>query len=131
MAHCDTQRGFHIVAAVKGKRSIEYGINFLKSYDVLVHRRGHHLIDELVHYSWAVDRETGEMLPRLADSHNHVIDAVRYALEGARRAGSGDFTFASIGRRVMADLPGWDLHSHHEGYGSTPWAHLDKRPTFL
>lgn len=90
---------------------MEDGINLLKSYDIVVHPRCHHLVDELIHYSLAVDRQTGEILPKLADSHNHVIDALRYALEGARRAGSGTFSAESAGRRVMADLPGYDLHS--------------------
>lgn len=105
------KRGFQIVGAAKGKGSVEDGVNFLKSYDIVVHPRCRHLVDELVHYSWAVDRQTGEILPRLADSHNHVIDALRYALEGARRAGSGEFLFQSAGRRIMSGyMPGYDLH---------------------
>ena len=110
------RRGFDIAPAIKGRGSIEDGINFLTSYDIFVHPRCRHLVDELVHYSWAIDRQTGEILPRLADSHNHVIDALRYALEGARRAGSGKFYFQSAGRRVFADLPGYDVHP-----GRDPW----------
>jgi len=121
------RRGFDITAAAKGKGSVEDGINFLKSYDIVVHPRCNHLVDELVHYSWAVDRQTGEVLPRLADSHNHVIDALRYALEGARRAGAGELHFASSGRRAMADLRGYDLHPPGGPFGSTPWAHLVRR----
>jgi phage terminase large subunit len=30
---------------------------------------------------------TGEVLPVLEDKQNHVIDALRYAVEGLRRAG--------------------------------------------
>jgi phage terminase large subunit len=117
------KRGFDIVGAIKGKGSVEDGINFLKSYDIVVHPRCNHLIDELIHYSWAVDRQTGEILPKLADSHNHVIDAMRYALEGARRAGLGTFSAESAGRRVMADLSSYDLHSS-TGFGSVSWEHL-------
>lgn len=94
------RQGFQVVAAAKGKGSVEEGVNFLKSYDIVVHPRCNRLVDELVHYSWAVDRQTGEILPVLADKHNHVIDALRYSLEGARRAGSGDSRFASSGPRV-------------------------------
>lgn len=90
-------RGFDIVPAIKGPGSVEDGIEFLKSYDIVVHPRCHHLVDELIHYSWAIDRQTGEILPKLADAHNHVIDALRYALEGARKARSGGFMFASSG----------------------------------
>lgn len=94
-----TRRGFQIVPAIKGPGSVEDGINFLKNYDIVVHPRCHHLLDELIHYCWSVDRQTGEILPKLADAHNHVIDALRYALEGARKASSARFEFASAGRR--------------------------------
>lgn len=100
------RRGFQIVPAVKGPGSVEDGINFLRSYDIVVHPRCHHLIDELIHYCWAVDRQTGEILPKLADAHNHVIDALRYALEGARKASSGRFTSLSAGRRESLDAYG-------------------------
>lgn len=92
-----TRLGFNVVSAIKGPGSIEDGIEFLKSYDIVVHPRCQHLLDELVHYCWAIDRQTREILPRLADRDNHVIDALRYAVEGARRAGSGTFQFASSG----------------------------------
>jgi len=96
-------RGFSIVPAIKGPGSVEDGVAFLKSYDIVVHPRCRHLVDELIHYCWAVDKQTGEILSKLADAHNHVIDALRYALEGARKARSGPFQFASSGRRTMAD----------------------------
>jgi phage terminase large subunit len=40
----------------------------------------------LTFYSWKVDKLTDEVLPVLEDKKNHVIDAVRYALESTRRA---------------------------------------------
>lgn len=111
-------RGFSIVPAVKGPGSVEDGVNFLKSYDIVVHPRCRHLVDELIHYCWAVDRQTGEILSKLADTHNHVIDALRYALEGARKARSGKFEFASAGRRVMADPYGSQMLGRSErGFG--------------
>ena len=41
-----------MVAAVKGPRSVEEGIEFLKNYDIVVHPRCQHLIDELTLYSY-------------------------------------------------------------------------------
>jgi phage terminase large subunit len=76
-----------ITAAVKGARSVEEGIEFLKSFDIVVHPRCKHLIDELTLYSYKTDQLTGAILPVLEDKDNHVIDALRYACEGARRAG--------------------------------------------
>lgn len=93
------RRGFQIVPAIKGPASVEDGINIPRNYDIVVHPRCHHLIDELIHYSWAVDRQTGEILSRLDDAHNHVIYALRYALEGARKASAGWFAWASAGPR--------------------------------
>lgn len=72
--------------ALKGPRSVEEGVEFLKSYDIAVHPRCQHLIDELTLYSYETDSLTGDVLPKLADKDNHMIDALRYAVEGARRA---------------------------------------------
>ena len=75
-----------ITSAIKGAKSVEEGVEFLKSFDIIVHPRCSHLIDELTLYSFKTDPLTGEVIPVLADKDNHVIDALRYALEGARRA---------------------------------------------
>ena len=75
-----------IMTAVKGPRSVEEGIQFLKNYDIVVHPRCTHTIDELSLYSYKQDPLTGKILPVLEDKKNHVIDALRYACEGVRRA---------------------------------------------
>ena len=80
------KHGFRkIAAAVKGPKSIEDGIEWLKSFDIVVHPRCRHTIDELTSYSYKTD-ENGKVLPILSDKKNHVIDALRYGCEGARRA---------------------------------------------
>jgi phage terminase large subunit len=99
-------KGFPVVPAVKGKGSVDEGITFLQSYDIVVHPRCRHTAVELTHYSWKVDKLTGQILPRLADANNHVIDALRYALEGARHARSGKFEYMSGGRRQTFMTPG-------------------------
>lgn len=75
-----------INAAIKGAKSVEEGIEFLKSFDIVVHPRCQHLIDELTLYSFKTDPLTGAVLPVLEDKNNHVIDSLRYACEGARKA---------------------------------------------
>ena len=75
-----------IMKAVKGAKSVEEGVEFLKGYDIIVHPRCLHTIDELTLYSYKQDALTGNILPILEDKKNHVIDALRYALEGVRRA---------------------------------------------
>ena len=79
------KRGFKITPAIKGAGSVEEGVKFLQSYDILVRPRCTHAIDELSLYSYKVDKITDEVLPVLEDKENHVIDALRYALEDVRR----------------------------------------------
>lgn len=75
-----------INAAIKGARSVEEGVAFLQSFDIVVHPRCRHLIDELTLYRYKTDPLTGKVLPLLEDKNNHCIDALRYACEGARKA---------------------------------------------
>lgn len=79
-----------IQPAVKGPKSVEEGIEWLKSFDIVVHPRCKHAIDELTLYSYKTDKATGAVLPLLEDRQNHVIDALRYACEGARRASTSE-----------------------------------------
>lgn len=88
-----------IMPSVKGKDSVEEGIEWLKTYDIIVHPRCKHTIDELTLYSYKVDPLTDEILPILKDKDNHVIDAIRYACESTRRAGTAqtvDLNFESL-----------------------------------
>jgi phage terminase large subunit len=94
-------------AAIKGAKSIEDGIEWLKSYDIIVHPRCKHLIDELTLYSYKTDKLTGKIVPILEDKYNHVIDALRYACEGARRAGK------------VVDKP--KVVHNHKHYGHSGW----------
>jgi len=80
------KHGFpRINPAVKGARSLEEGVEFLRSFDIVVHPRCRHTIDELTMYSYKRDPLTGAVIPVLEDKNNHIIDALRYACEGARR----------------------------------------------
>lgn len=81
-----------IMPAVKGPKSLEEGVEWLKSFDIIVHPRCIHTIDELTLYSYKTDPLTGKVLPVLEDKKNHVIDALRYACEGARRAANAPKT---------------------------------------
>jgi len=79
------RRGFRIKPARKGTGSVEEGVTFLQSFDIVVHPRCRHLIDELTLYSYKTDKLTGDVLPVLEDKKNHLIDAARYALESVRK----------------------------------------------
>lgn len=73
-----------VTGAKKGPKSIEDGIEFLKSYDLIVHPRCQHVIDELTLYSFKTHPLTGEIIPQLQDKDNHVIDSLRYMTEPIR-----------------------------------------------
>jgi phage terminase large subunit len=82
------RNGFpRIVSAIKGPGSLEDGVEFLRSFDIVVHPRCENVIRELTRYSYKKDPQTDEILPVLEDKENHTIDALRYALEELRRSG--------------------------------------------
>ena len=80
------REGFRLRPAKKGKSSVEEGVAFLQSHEIVVHPDCRHAIDELSLYAYRTDPLTGDILPILEDRHNHVIDALRYALEAVRRS---------------------------------------------
>jgi phage terminase large subunit len=81
------RQGFkRIQPSVKGANSVEEGVEFLASYDIVVHPDCRHVIDELTNYMFCVDKHTQQVLPKLEDKKNHTIDSLRYALEALRRS---------------------------------------------
>jgi phage terminase large subunit len=95
-----------INSAIKGPGSLEEGVEFLKSYDIVVHPRCKHLIDELTLYKYKTDPLTGVVMPVLEDKNNHVIDALRYACEGVRKASKPSDKKPAVVRRVIG-AGGW------------------------
>ena len=74
--------GFRVVGAKKGPGSVEEGVAFLRSFEqIIIHPRCKYTAQEARLYSYKVDKLTGDILPVLVDNHNHMIDAIRYALE--------------------------------------------------
>lgn len=76
------RRGFLIKAVKKGPNSILDGITYLKSFrKIYIHPRCKMTIEEFTKYSWEIDKQTDEILPRPKDKFNHFLDSLRYALE--------------------------------------------------
>lgn len=68
-------------AAEKWPGSVDDGVAYLRSFArIVIDPQCRHLLDECVRYSYKQDRLTGQPLPELLDAHNHLIDALRYAL---------------------------------------------------
>lgn len=66
--------------AKKGAGSIEHGIRWLQGYEIIVDERCIETIKELSSYKWKEDKN-GNPMPKPEDKNNHLLDALRYALE--------------------------------------------------
>jgi phage terminase large subunit len=73
------------IPSIKGAESVEQGVDWLQGFEIVVHPRCVHTIRELGSYSYKIDKKRDVVLPVLADKDNHVMDALRYACESARR----------------------------------------------
>ena len=71
----------HIRRARKGKDSINNGIDFIQDYKIFIHSRCTNFLTEIGNYTWDTDTKTGKKLNRPIDDFNHLMDAMRYALE--------------------------------------------------
>lgn len=72
--------GLRACKAVKGKDSINHGIQFIQDFKVYVHPRCVNFTTEIQNYSWAKDR-FGNQINQPIDDFNHLMDAMRYAVE--------------------------------------------------
>lgn len=90
-----TRQGFKIRGAKKWAGSVEEGIEYLKSFKkIIIHSRCINLAKEFENYSYIIDQETREVLPKINDKKDRIkenegdemgikddgIDAIRYAL---------------------------------------------------
>lgn len=69
-----------IQGAKKGPGSILNGIQFLQQYRIYVHPDCVNTIEEFKNYAWSKDK-SGEYINKPIDAHNHLMDALRYAVE--------------------------------------------------
>ena len=68
-------------SAKKGAGSIEYGIKFIQGLEIIIHPRCQNFKNEISKYKYKEDKN-GNVLPIPVDKDNHLIDALRYSLEG-------------------------------------------------
>lgn len=71
--------------AKKGADSIRYGIALIREYEIVVHPLCVNFITEISNYSWEKN-EAGESINRPKDEFNHLMDAMRYAMESGEEA---------------------------------------------
>ena len=70
--------GWNIRPVIKGKDSINFGIQVLNNYKINIPKTCQNLINEFYSYEWDSDR-FGKQLDKPVDYMNHLIDAARYA----------------------------------------------------
>lgn len=70
--------GHNIFPSLKGKDSVNAGIDLLKRYKINILSTSTNAISEFRNYKWREDK-TGALLNTPVDDHNHIIDPCRYA----------------------------------------------------
>ena len=70
----------YAAGAVKGKDSVNFGIDWLKQQTIIVDKSCINMQNELSQYHWKKDAG-GNSLKIPVDKNNHLIDALRYAYE--------------------------------------------------
>lgn len=69
-----------IVPSIKGSGSINAGLDFMKQFKIYIHPSCVKTIEEFDTYIYKQDKD-GKWLNEPIDANNHIIDAIRYALE--------------------------------------------------
>jgi phage terminase large subunit len=69
--------GWNIRPSIKGRDSVNAGIDLLKRYKLHITKDSDNAIQEFRNYKWKEDKN-GKMLNIPIDDHNHLIDSLRY-----------------------------------------------------
>ena len=72
----------------KGKGSVNQGIQYIQQFDIYVHPKCTNTIMEFKNYVW--EEKNGITINKAADNYNHLMDALRYALEKYSTGGVHD-----------------------------------------
>ena len=72
--------GMRVKGALKGRDSVRNGIQWIQDLEIIVHPRCVNFITEISNYTWDKDK-FGNTLNVPIDDFNHLLDAMRYALE--------------------------------------------------
>jgi len=70
--------GHNIHPSIKGRDSVNAGIDLLKRYKIHITSNSNNAIQEFRNYKWKEDK-SGKLINIAEDLHNHIIDPCRYA----------------------------------------------------
>lgn len=86
--------GIRAIGARKGADSVAHGIQWLQQHEIIIDARCQNFKNEIQVYQWREDKY-GNATRRPVDKDNHLLDALRYALESVMLEST-----ASAGRRI-------------------------------
>lgn len=72
--------GLRIKGAKKGKDSVKNGIQWIQDLEIIIHPRCVNFLTEISNYTWDKDK-FGNKMNTPIDDFNHLMDAMRYAME--------------------------------------------------
>ena len=78
---------YRIKGSKKGKDSVNAGIQFIQDFKIFIHPRCVNFLTEISNYAWDKDK-FGKAVNKPIDDFNHLMDAMRYALEDYMRINS-------------------------------------------
>lgn len=85
------QLGLHRVRpSIKGPDSIRKGVDFIQGLKIYVHPHCVNFLREISSYTWQEDK-FGKKINKPVDEENHLMDAMRYALEQKMRGATFRF----------------------------------------
>lgn len=64
----------------KGKDSVNNGIQYIQDFHIIIHPKCVNFLTEISNYTWDVDK-FGKKINKPIDDFNHLMDAMRYALQ--------------------------------------------------
>ena len=70
--------------AKKGKDSLNNGIQFIQDFKIIIHPRCKNFLNEICNYTWCKDNR-GRSINTPIDDFNHLLDAMRYAVQSINR----------------------------------------------
>lgn len=73
-----------IRAAKKGKDSLNNGIQYIQDFKIVIHPKCKNFLNEICNYTWSKD-EMGKSINRPIDKYNHLLDAMRYAIQSINK----------------------------------------------
>ena len=92
--------GIEALAAKKGPGSVNFGIQYLRQFEIVIDRQCQNAINEFQQYQWKKNKD-GETINEPVDKYNHYIDQVRYALNDRIFEGEEEEVYTASGLGIF------------------------------